>query len=67
MQTKVFELAPEYGYKTNKDLAQAMGLSEACVSRVRSGLRGISTTFIQGARRAFPDKTLDELFPESAA
>lgn len=63
IRTRVFELAPAYGYQNNKELARAMGISEAQVSRVQRGLRGINGTFIAGARRAFPDRTLDELFP----
>jgi hypothetical protein len=60
--TSVFRLAGSYGYKSDRALAQAMGLSAAQVSRVRAGKRGINNSFIAGAQRAFPDKTLDELF-----
>jgi hypothetical protein len=62
LRTTVFDLAPKYGYRSNADLARAMGLSEAQVSRVRAKKRGINKSFISGARRAFADKTLDELF-----
>ena len=62
LRTRVFVLAPESGYRTNQELARGMGLSEAQVSRVRRGLVGINQCFIEGARRAFPDKSLDELF-----
>lgn len=62
LKTRVFELMTEYGYRTNAELARAMGLSEAQVSRVRRSLVGINQVFIEGARRAFPGKSLDELF-----
>lgn len=63
MKTTVFELAPKYGYRTMRDLARAMGVHESMLTRVRQGKFGITHRFITGARRAFPDKTLDELFP----
>ena len=64
IRTTVFDLAPVYGYRSNRELACAMGLSSGAVSRTRRGQRGISRAFIEGARRAFPDKRLDELFPD---
>jgi hypothetical protein len=39
-----------------------MGLSISQVYRVREGKRGINEKFIVGAKRAFPDSRLDELF-----
>lgn len=39
-----------------------MGLSVSQVYRVREGSRGINEKFIIGAKRAFPDYRLDELF-----
>lgn len=39
-----------------------MGLSVSQVYRVREGKRGINQKFIIGAKRAFPDYRLDELF-----
>lgn len=62
LQTRVFELAQAQGYTSDRALAKAMGVSPALVSRVRSGQIGINNTFITGARRAFPDKGLDQLF-----
>ncbi|MDO8568596.1 MAG: hypothetical protein Q7R57_07770, partial [Dehalococcoidales bacterium] len=44
------------------DLAQSMGLSVSQVYRVREGKRGINQKFIVGAKKAFPDHRLDELF-----
>jgi plasmid maintenance system antidote protein VapI len=67
MRTIVFDLAPQYGYKSIRQLARAMGVDVSMVSRVRANKIGITHRFITGARRAFPDKTLDELFPKSAA
>ncbi len=63
MRTAVFDLASSYGYHNLKELARAMGVSESMLTRVRQGKFGITHRFITGARRAFPDKTLDELFP----
>jgi hypothetical protein len=39
-----------------------MGLSVSQVYRVREGKRGINEKFIVGAKMAFPDLRLDELF-----
>ena len=58
----VFALAVERGYKSDRALAKAMGVSPAMLSRVRAGKRGISSAFIAGARRAFPDVSLDDMF-----
>lgn len=63
MRTRVFEIAQSYGYKSDSELARAMGVSVTLVNRVRHGERNIAGRFINGARRAFPDCTLDELFP----
>lgn len=62
MKTRVFDLATEYGYTSLRSLARAMGRDVAELSRIRSGKHGITRSFIEGALRAFPDKTLDELF-----
>jgi len=63
MRTRVFELAPGYGYRNDSELARAMGVSQSLVNLVRRGQRGINRRFIEGARRAFPNRTLDEMFP----
>ena len=39
-----------------------MGLSVSQVYRVREGKRGINEKFIIGAKKAFPESRLDELF-----
>jgi hypothetical protein len=49
-------------YDNLSALAVAMGLSVSQVYRVREGKRGINEKFIVGAKRAFPDSRLDELF-----
>ena len=49
-------------YQNLSDLARAMGLSVSQVYRVREGKRGINEKFIVGAKKAFPDSRLDELF-----
>lgn len=61
IKTKVFELA-NGKYHNLSELARVMGLSVSQVYRVREGKRGINQTFIIGAKRAFPDYRLDELF-----
>jgi hypothetical protein len=49
-------------YHNLSDLARAMGISVSQVYRVREGKRGINEKFIIGAKKAFPDCRLDELF-----
>ncbi len=61
IRTTVFELS-RGKYHSLSELAQAMGISVSQVYRVRKGQRGISQKFIIGAARAFPDKTLGDLF-----
>jgi hypothetical protein len=39
-----------------------MGVDVSMLTRVRSGEVGITHRFITGAQRAFPDKSLDDLF-----
>ena len=61
IKTRVFELA-DGKYHNLSDLARAMDLSVSQVYRVREGKRGINEKFIIGAKKAFPDYRLDELF-----
>ena len=61
IQTRVFELI-NGKYHNLSDLAKAMDLSVSQVYRVREGKRGINEKFIVGAKKAFPDYRLDELF-----
>ncbi len=49
-------------YHNLSALAKAMGLSVSQVYRVREGKRGINEKFITGAKQAFPESRLDELF-----
>jgi hypothetical protein len=49
-------------YHSLSDLAGAMGLSVSQLYRVRDGKRGINEKFIVGAKKAFPNSRLDELF-----
>jgi hypothetical protein len=61
IKTRVFEFANgKYGNLSG--LARAMGLSVSQVYRVREGKRGINEKFIIGAKMAFPEHRLDELF-----
>ena len=61
IRTRVFELA-NGKYHNLSNLARAMDLSVSQVYRVREGKRGINEKFIIGAKKAFPDYKLDELF-----
>jgi hypothetical protein len=61
IKTRVFELANSR-YQNLTDLAKAMGISVSQVYRVREGKRGINEKFIVGAKKAFPESRLDELF-----
>jgi hypothetical protein len=61
IKTRVFELATGK-YNNLSDLAKAMDLSVSQVYRVREGKRGINEKFLIGAKKAFPDYRLDELF-----
>jgi hypothetical protein len=49
-------------YQNLSELARAMGLSVSQVYRVREGKRGINEKFIIGAKMAFPECRMDELF-----
>lgn len=61
IKTKVFDLS-NGKYHSLSDLARAMDLSVSQVYRVREGKRGINEKFIIGAKKAFPDYRLDDLF-----
>jgi hypothetical protein len=61
IRTRIFELCNgHYGNLT--ELARAMGLSVSQVYRVREGTRRINQKFIVGAKKAFPNYGLDDLF-----
>ncbi len=61
VKTRVFELS-DGNYKNLCELAGAMEISVSQVYRVREGKRGINQKFIVGAKKAFPDYKLEELF-----
>ena len=61
IRTKIFEMC-NGRYRNLTELAQAMELSVSQVYRVREGKRGINEKFIVGAKRAFSDCKLDDLF-----
>ena len=61
IKTKIFDLAAER-YANLSELAKTMGISVSQIYRVREGKRGINEKFIIGAKKAFPDLALDELF-----
>jgi hypothetical protein len=61
IRTRVFDIA-DNRYENLSELAKVMGISVSQVYRVREGKRGINEKFIVGAKMAFPDLRLDELF-----
>ena len=61
LNTRVFELC-NGRYQNLVELAQAMGISQDLIYRVRKGERGIHEKFIIGATKAFPGYKLDDLF-----
>lgn len=61
IRTRVFDIANSK-FQNLSDLAKAMGISVSQVYRVREGKRGINEKFIVGAKMAFPELRLDELF-----
>ena len=61
IKTRVFDIYYSK-YDNLSALAQAMELSPSYISRVRSGKRSINEKFIIGAKKAFPEKKLDDLF-----
>ena len=61
IRTRVLNLL-DGKYHNLTELAKAMGLSVSQVYRVREGKRGINEKFIIGAKKAFPEYRLDELF-----
>ena len=61
IKTRVFVFC-DGRYRNLSELAYAMELSVSQVYRVREGKRGINEKFIVGAKKAFPERTLEELF-----
>ena len=61
LRTRVFDLCPGR-YRNLSELAQAMEISVSQVYRVREGKRSINQKFIIGAKKAFPNYRLDDLF-----
>ena len=61
IRTRIFELYDER-YCNLSEMAQAMGLSVSQIYRVREGKRGINQKFIVGAKKAFPNYRLEDLF-----
>ena len=62
IRTRIFELAPSFGYETLSALARAMDCSPGYLGRVSRNERTINQKFITGALRAFPGKAFDDLF-----
>ncbi len=61
IRTRIFELC-DGRYGNLSGMAHAMGLSVSQVYRVREGKRGINQKFIVGAKKAFPNYRLEDLF-----
>ena len=61
IKTRLFDLC-NGKFRNLSELAHAMGLSISQVYRVREGKRSINQKFIIGAKKAFPNYGLDELF-----
>ena len=61
LNIRVFELC-NGKYRNLVELAQAMGISQDLIYKVRKGERGINQKFIIGAIKAFPGYKLDDLF-----
>jgi len=61
IKTRVFELC-NGNFRNLSELAYAMSLSVSQVYRVREGKRSINQKFIIGAKKAFPNYRLDDLF-----
>jgi excisionase family DNA binding protein len=61
LKTRVFDLYLGR-YSSLTELAQAMGMHQSAVCRVRRGERGINAVFIVGAFKAFPGYRFDDLF-----
>jgi excisionase family DNA binding protein len=61
LETRVFELYTDK-YASLSKLSKAMGIATGQVYQVSQGKRPINHKFIVGAKRAFPEYTLDDLF-----
>ena len=61
IRTRVFDMV-NGNYQNLSHLAKVMGLSVSQVYRVREGKRRINEKFIIGAKKAFPNSRLDDLF-----
>ena len=61
IKTRIFELL-DGSYSNLSGLAKAMGISVSQIYRVKEGRRSINQKFIVGAVKAFPGRTLDDLF-----
>ena len=61
LKTRIFKLC-NGKYRNVVELAQAMGISQDLIYRVRKGERGINQKFILGPIKAFPGYKLDDLF-----
>ena len=61
VETKIFKFYDKE-YRNLIELAQAMGISISQLYRVREGTRHINHKFIVGAKKAFPEYNLGDLF-----
>jgi len=61
LKTRVFDLYPGH-YRNLYQLARAMGIQPSQVYRVQRGERPVGEKFIIGAKKAFPEYELGDLF-----
>ena len=61
IKTRIFDIF-QSKYENLSSLAEVMELSTSYLSRVRNGKRSINEKFIIGAKKAFPELRLEELF-----
>jgi len=61
IKTRIFEIS-NHKYNNLSELAYVMGISVSQIYRVKEGKRQINQKFIIGAKKAFPDQKLDDLF-----
>ena len=61
VETRIFKFYDEE-YNNLIELARAMGISISQLYRVREGTRSINHKFIIGAKKAFPEYNLGDLF-----
>lgn len=62
LRTRIFDLMPYFGFRSQRELALRLEVHEATLSRIKSGEIAIGGDFISKAVPLFPGKTIDDLF-----